>query len=123
MIKELLKNKYIDCNGSIFEEEQILNFAQSTSYLCRMYWMQRTDKIFDGDYEFYRQLTNELLDLKEQDKLQENFVPKYGDDVLFAGIYSHKDLENKLIDGIYKSLKEEISKPKEKKGFLNRFFK
>ena len=104
-LRKKLKERYGDSPDIV----QVENFAKSMAYLCRMYWLHRTDKLQSKDYALYRELTNHFCPIEAQDKLSDDQVPVHGETPLFTGKYVHVYLEEKIVRGIMDTL---ISAPK-----------
>ena len=88
----LLLSKRIGNNPS---SEKINAFAESQTYLCRMYWQQRTDKLSSNDFDFYRQLTNHCCAIHNTDRIADDFTPLYGNNAILSN-YNHQELAEQV---------------------------
>lgn len=109
-LKELVEEKF-KLDGIKGKEHE---FATRISYLCRMYWMQRTDKVSEKDYELYRCLTNCFCIPNDLEHLDELYKPSGALDVLSFDL-SHHTLEDDVIQGVI-----DIIKDKNKTGFFTK---
>lgn len=75
-------------------------FAKNMAYNCKMYWQQRTDIIHPDDYELYRQLTNNFAGLEQEYWVTNDFIPEFGNGILFLSTHSHSEMEKNIIEGI-----------------------
>lgn len=101
-------------------EKRLEDFVKSEAYLCKMLWLQRTDKLSEDDYPFLVWLTNEYAELKPEDKLDEDFKPKYGNTVLFSGKYDYSELVYNIEKNMFESLKKEMLKEEKKTSFFEK---
>lgn len=99
-LKEQVKNKF----NKTFLKGSGREFASSLAYLCRMYWMQRPDKLNSGDYEIFRLLTNHYCILDEALFLNKDYKPSGRNDVMTFKL-SHVELEEIICKAIVEMIK------------------
>lgn len=100
MSKVILIHRIKQTYGENPTKENINTFVKGIAYLCRMYWMNRTDKINKNDLEIYWLLTNEYCNIEEAHKLKLGYKPLIQNQPLFNKLYSHSELEHNLIKNL-----------------------
>lgn len=111
---EIITNKFEAKYGAKPSSDAIDDFALLTGYSCRMYWMRRTSKIQEEDFEMYRLLTNAVC--PSRSNLPSDFSPKdSAGSLIFDGL-THKEMEQKVVQHIKELLNEKMAK----QSFLSR---
>ena len=98
--------------------ESSINSVNSICYGVRMYWLGRTDKINDRDFNFYIDLTNEhsgfnkKLDQENINHKEQKFDP---DKELINYTHAENNIKKHLESWVKENL--DINGPKKKKRF------
>lgn len=109
---------YKQIKERINNPESAINNISSICYGVRMYWLGRTDKINDMDFDFYIDLTNECsgfegkLDKGNINHKEQKFDPD-------KEIIGYSEAENNIKNFLESWVKDafEVEKPKKKKRF------
>lgn len=118
-MSELLKKRIKEKLPVGANRTDIHNFSVSLAYSCRMYWLNRTDKISSDDYELYRELTNALPSVNGDLVLEEDYKPTPNGEALFKNVHSHSNLEKELMEYIQAHF---VTTEPKKEGFFEKIW-